>query len=71
MIRGSVVPVVTRSARQRPIKQENLNPWPLHGLATITSGRPGQGPTTKSSPGATVYRQTSAAPSGAAARDGM
>lgn len=40
----SVVPWVTRSARTRPIRQENLNPCPLQGLATTTSLRPSKKP---------------------------
>src|SRR3954469_23531653 len=31
-------PPAARSASTLPIRQENLNPWPLHGLATMTSG---------------------------------
>ncbi len=50
----SVSPCVVRSASTRPIKQENLNPCPLHGLATITSGRSGRMLTVNASSGATV-----------------
>ena len=39
-----VSPSMARSARTRPIRHENLKPWPLHGLATTTPGRPGIGP---------------------------
>ncbi len=33
----SVRPLPARSASTLPIRHENLKPWPLHGLATITS----------------------------------
>ena len=41
-------------ARPRPTRQENLNPCPLHGLATRTSDRSGRTPTWNRSSGATV-----------------
>src|SRR5439155_7778308 len=49
-----VVPDVASSARTRPIKHENLKPCPLHGLATMTSDRPGRKSTWNCSSGARV-----------------
>ena len=67
---GAGAAPVARSASTSPTRMPNLKPWPLHALATSTSGRPGQGPTRNSSPGAIVYRQVSVCASGASARPG-
>ncbi len=68
----SVVPWVTKSVKMRPMRQENLKPCPLHGLAMIKfAGQSGKGPSRKCSSGVLVYKQTSACSSGASTSDGI